>query len=185
MDPDVACTARVTAAWRAVETARAQRLFADPCAAALAGPDVLARLTALQPEIQDRASSYTSIRTRSFDDWLVSPVGSTQIVLLGAGFDTRAFRLNWPTATEIWELDQAHVLETKEQVPRGVQDNSECARHSVEADFADHASSDALLRAGFRPSVATNWLAKGLMPYLQPTSVEKVLTPALRTECCW
>ena len=79
MDPDVASTARLTAA---VETARAQRLFADPSAAAFAGTDVLAKLTSLPPEIQNRASSYTIIRTRNFDDWLLSTVGCAQMAAL-------------------------------------------------------------------------------------------------------
>ena len=175
MDPDVASTARVTAAWRAVETARAQRLFADPWAAALAGADVLTKLTSLPPEVQDRASSYTIIRTRNFDDWLLSMVGCAQIVLLGAGFDTRAFRLAWPVGTQIWELDQAQVLDAKEEILKGEQTSSGCTRHSVEADFADNAWSAALLRAAFRPDMPTAWLAEGLLPYLQPASVESLL----------
>jgi O-methyltransferase involved in polyketide biosynthesis len=70
VDSDLASTARVTAAWRALEIARADPLFHDPWAAVLAGPDLLARLTAQPPDIQDRASNYTLIRTRVFDNWL-------------------------------------------------------------------------------------------------------------------
>ncbi len=66
MDSDVASTARVTAALRAGETARANALFQDPWAAALAGPDLLATFAAQPPDIQDRASSYTIIRTRVY-----------------------------------------------------------------------------------------------------------------------
>ncbi len=116
VDSDIASTARVTAALRAVETARANALFQDPWAAALAGPDLLATFAAQPPDIQDRASSYTIIRTRVFDDWLLT-TGCPQIVLLGAGFDTRAFRLGWPTGAQVWELDQAKVLDAKTLIP--------------------------------------------------------------------
>jgi methyltransferase (TIGR00027 family) len=52
---------------------------------------------------------------------------------------------------------------------------SGCTRHSVEADFADDAWSTALLQAAFQPHMPTAWLAEGLLPYLQPSSVETLL----------
>jgi methyltransferase (TIGR00027 family) len=70
--------------------------------------------------MQDRASMYTVIRTRVFDDWLASTMGSangvSQLVLLGAGFDSRAFRLDWPSGVRLWELDQAPLLAAKEAI---------------------------------------------------------------------
>jgi Leucine carboxyl methyltransferase len=38
------------------------------------------------------------------------------------GFDTRAFRPRWPAGAQIWELDQAKVLDSKEEVLAGVKD---------------------------------------------------------------
>jgi methyltransferase (TIGR00027 family) len=175
VDSDVASTARVTAAWRAVETAHAQPLFHDPWAAALAGPDLLATLTAQPHDIQDRASSYTVIRTRVFDDWLLSVASCPQIVFLGAGFDTRAFRLDWPADAQVWELDQATVLETKEVALEGVRTNSGCTRRAVVADLADDTWPAALRTAAFRPHVPTAWLAEGVLPYLQPPNVELLM----------
>jgi methyltransferase (TIGR00027 family) len=71
-------------------------------------------------EMRDRASMYTVIRTRVFDDWLASTMGSahgvSQFVLLGAGFDCRAFRLDRPSGVRLWELDQAPLLAAREAI---------------------------------------------------------------------
>ncbi len=42
--------------------------------------------------------------------------GVRQVVLLGAGFDTRAFRLPWPPGVRCFELDTGDVLAAKQQV---------------------------------------------------------------------
>ena len=76
MDDDVAATARTTASIRARETARPDALFRDPLAEVLAGPEAMAALQAMPEQMQDRASMYTVIRTRVFDDWLASTMGS-------------------------------------------------------------------------------------------------------------
>ena len=142
----------------------------------MAGPDLVAALTAQPPELQDRASSYTIVRTRVFDDWLLSTTGCLQLVLLGAGFDTRAFRLSWPTGTQVWELDQAQVLEAKEAALARVATDSGCARrHAVVADLAGDGWPAVLATAEFRPEVPTAWLAEGLLPYLQPEAVETLV----------
>jgi len=174
VDSDVASTARVTAALRAGETARANALFQDPWAAVLAGPDLLATFAAQPPDIQDRASSYTIIRTRVFDDWLLT-TGCPQVVLLGAGFDTRAFRLGWPTGVQVCELDHAKVLDAKETALTGVPTRSGCTRRALAADLADEEWPAALMTAEFRPEVPTAWLAEGVLPYLQPHAVETLV----------
>jgi O-methyltransferase involved in polyketide biosynthesis len=86
---DVAATARMTAAMRALETAREDALVHDPWAAALAGHDLVASFADQSSEIRERAASYTIVRTLAFNDWLRLQ-RRPQIVLLGAGFDMRA-----------------------------------------------------------------------------------------------
>ena len=108
-------TARWTAAVRNMESARSDRLFDDPYASALAGDEGMTWLAQRPPD------SVTPIilRTRYYDDYLqrVSQEEHVrQVVLLAAGLDTRAFRLAWPSGTQIFELDQAAVLQYKEQV---------------------------------------------------------------------
>jgi hypothetical protein len=96
--PSLASTAAWTAAVRALETQRPDRLFADPWANALAGETGSAWI---------RGKSADSVvpivlRTRYFDDYLKrinEQENIRQIVLLGAGLDTRAFRLDWQPGT--------------------------------------------------------------------------------------
>src|SRR6266536_639560 len=102
-------TAEVMALFRALETAQPvhSRLFHDPFAAAflpsslakaarwsavpVVGPLVLRVADALWPGARTSGVA----RTRLIDDWVSESVaaGARQVVLLGAGFDSRAWRL--------------------------------------------------------------------------------------------
>src|SRR5215470_12192356 len=126
VDSDLSATARLTAALRALESSRADPLVLDPWAAALAGGDFVASLAGQPPYVQARAASYTIVRMRVFDDWLRSVADCPQVVLLGAGFDTRAFRAAWPADTRLWELDQAEVLNRKEAILREAEAIARC-----------------------------------------------------------
>ena len=75
----VAATARTTASIRARETGRPDSLFRDPLAEILAGGEAMSALHAMPQAAQDRASMYTVIRTRVFDDWL-STTGARRTV---------------------------------------------------------------------------------------------------------
>ena len=57
-------------------------------------------------------------RTVFLDELLAeaSQRGCRQVVLLGAGFDTRAFRLSWPPGTRCFEVDTPDVLGPKDEV---------------------------------------------------------------------
>src|ERR687897_2939765 len=102
MDP-VGLTSRWMAAARARESERADRLFDDPLAATLAGPEGFTWLERLEAAAQaDGPGLYPVIRTRFFDDFLLDScriLGVRQVVLAAAGLDTRAFRLDWPSRT--------------------------------------------------------------------------------------
>src|SRR4051812_29590382 len=117
-DP-VSVTARFTAVARARESARADRLFDDPWAAALAGAEGVAFMNRIAeaahvpggPDLRD--NPYIAIRTRVLDDFMIESVAALQarqVVILAAGLDTRAFRLSWPDGTRLYELDHADVL---------------------------------------------------------------------------
>jgi methyltransferase (TIGR00027 family) len=57
---------------------------------------------------------FSVVRTRFYDEFLARAVrqsGARQIVLLAAGMDARAFRLEWPAGTRLYELDLPEVLE--------------------------------------------------------------------------
>jgi methyltransferase (TIGR00027 family) len=80
----------------------------DPLSSVLAGEN--ARREGANLHREERLP-YLAIRTRFFDDWLQRIVGPPlrQIVFLGAGMDTRAFRLPWPDSVQLWEIDCAEL----------------------------------------------------------------------------
>lgn len=113
-----------------------------------------------------------ALRTRYLDDYLTgSP--APQVVILAAGLDTRAFRLDWLPDSTVFELDRAPVLEFKQQVLDQLDAWTSCDRRPVAVDLRDDWEA-ALVEAGFDRSRPTAWLIEGLLPYL-PASAEEEL----------
>jgi methyltransferase (TIGR00027 family) len=161
----LASTARWIAAVRAHESRREDRLFHDPWAAALAGAEGEAWIARRgdSPSLQ-----VIAIRARYFDEFLERVTGERgvrQVVLLGAGFDTRAFRLSWPAGTRVFELDRREVLIEKEQALRADGARPACERHVIGADLT-RPWGDALDDEGFRRHQPSCWLLEGLLFYL-------------------
>jgi methyltransferase (TIGR00027 family) len=184
MSAPLALSARWTAAQRAQETARADRLFHDGLAAALAGEEGLAALKmseAFNPSAPDTAA-YLAVRTRFFDDFVADMVdaGLRQVVLLAAGLDSRAFRLDLPEGVSWWELDLPEVLDAKCETLAAQQAEHRCAAWAcVPADLTC-GWTDALLQAGFRPEAPSLWLVEGLLYYLEEADARRLLAEASR-----
>jgi len=174
MRTQVMGTARWIAAARARESARADRLFDDPWAAELAGCQGMQMLAAR--EAGGQQNRFLPVRTRFFDDVLAAackPAG--QVVLLGAGLDTRAWRLSLPARTTVYELDYPEVLAAKLAVLREADVATD--RRAVPADLrADWVQQ--LLAAGFDPMTATVWIAEGVLFYLTSSQVDDLLAGA-------
>lgn len=165
----VALTSLWVAAWRAAETERPDALFQDPFARELAGPEGFAVLADARAVAPIEAPTIP-VRTRFFDQRIGS---STQVVLLAAGMDARAFRLAWPAGTRLYEVDQAEVLALKQaRLGRAM---PACTRIPVPIDLADDWPAT-LGDQGFRPELPTSWLAEGLLPYLDEAMVRGLLT---------
>jgi hypothetical protein len=142
VDPSInpiAPTSRWMAAARARESERADRLFCDPLAAALAGPEGSTWLERMEVAAQaDGPALYPVIRTRFFDDFLLDScrrLGVRQVVLAAAGLDTRAFRLRWPSGTRLYEMDLLEVLNTKEDVIDRAGAKPNCERLTLGVDL--------------------------------------------------
>ena len=148
----VAATALAVAAIRAEETARADRLFADPLAAAFVAAS---GWSPSRPPGDRRAvvlRAWVVARTVFLDELLASACkgGRRQVVLVGAGLDVRAFRLTWPPGVRWFELDTADVLDIKDLVLAQQAAVAGCERVPVRCDLrADWPG--ALLAASFSP----------------------------------
>jgi methyltransferase (TIGR00027 family) len=173
-------TARWTAAARARESARSDRLFDDPWAAELSGPTGFAMLEEREPD--GVPNPFLPIRTRFFDDVVIrhrDRVG--QVVLLGAGYDTRALRLPLHATTTVFALDQPEVLGHAAAVitPARAAGADTPDWVAVPVDLAD-AWGEPLLAAGFDPLSPVLWVAEGLLFYLTHDHVRTVLSAAAR-----
>lgn len=183
MDP-VGLTSRWVAAARARESERADRLFDDPLAAALAGPEGFAWLDRMEPVTLPGVPGpglgpglYVAVRTRFFDNFLLDAswsIGSRQVVLVAAGMDARAFRLDWPSGTRLYELDRPEVFSTKNAVVARTGTRPSCARRTVEVDL-EQPWAQALRDAGYEAQEPSVWLIEGLLFYLSSTTVHTLL----------
>jgi methyltransferase (TIGR00027 family) len=121
-------------------------------------------------------ANYVAVRTRFFDTCLQDAcmAGCRQVVILGAGLDARAFRLEWPEGTRIFELDQPDVLAFKEAVIARVGARPRCHRVRVATSLDDDWLA-LLIQQGFRANEPVAWLAEGLLIYLPEHVVDLVL----------
>jgi methyltransferase (TIGR00027 family) len=124
---------------------------------------------------------YFGLRTRVYDDYLLrsADAGVRQFVLLGAGLDTRALRLGWPSGCDVFEVDRPGVLAFKHTVVDGLGARPTAALTSVGVDLCDDWAG-ALVDAGFDPSVPTAWLAEGVLLYLSSAAERRLVSAVHR-----
>jgi len=173
----VGLTARWVAANRALETEHTAPLYRDPFARELAGDagfDVLYSMrTVAGMGSFAGPDPFLTIRTKFFDDGLLSAVrdgGIDQVVILAAGMDARAFRLEWPTGVRVFEVDRDDVFTHKEDVLTRLNAAPSSDRRIVRQDLAQPWTA-ALIDAGFDPSRKAAFLAEGLLYYLDEPAV--------------
>ena len=161
-------TGKLTAAGRAVESRRADRLFEDPLAEALAGEEGFLLMEQWGLPGMPVENPTIAPRTRFWDDLVIEAVadGLGQVVLLAAGMDTRAFRLPLPAEVIVFELDQRELLEQKQAIL--VQQGAEprCHRIVVPTDLSEDGWPRALTAAGFDDAAPAVFIAEGLSWYL-------------------
>src|SRR5919112_4952445 len=168
VDP-VAQPSRWMAAARARESEHPYRLFDDPLATALAGPEGFSWLERMAPVPRFGGPAlYVVVRTRFFDDLLLYAswgAGLRQVVILAAGMDARAFRLDWPPGTRLYELDRPEVLAAKDEVIARAGARPACERRGVGADLGRASWSGALSNAGHEDQAPSGWLMEGFLFY--------------------
>lgn len=181
MPGDIGLTALLVAAARAQEASRPDSLAQDDFAqhfVRAGGVDwPVAWSSSLgRDPLWGRLGRYFGLRTRLLDDF--AP-GTPQTVLLGAGLDSRAFRLRWPSDSHVFELDRASVLDFKHRVLATLGAVPLVKRTPVEADLR-HNWSAALLGTGFAPGLPTTWIAEGPLLDL-PAAAELALIRTVNT----
>lgn len=114
-------SSRLMAGFRAMDSKRIS-LFAglDPLAQHLAGDEIMHKMTEKLPLVLDLNSTKVlhsvTMRALAFDDRVRNySTHNHQVVVLGAGMDTRPYRLDLPN-THWFEVDTDEVISLKEQI---------------------------------------------------------------------
>lgn len=186
----VGATATAVAASRALASRGADALLddklADPLVRAV-GIETFVKLIdgdlpafnapAADPAMTPQAmKEQITVRTRYFDGFFLAAAaaGIRQAVILASGLDTRAYRLPWPAATTVYEIDQPQVIDFKTRVIDDLGVTPSADRRTVRIDLRDDWPA-ALREQGFDDSVPTAWIAEGLLIYLPPEAQDRLL----------
>ncbi|MFF4136762.1 class I SAM-dependent methyltransferase [Streptomyces mirabilis] len=106
-------------------------------------------------------------RTVAIDDTVRSH-RTPQLVVLGAGLDSRAWRLSELADTDVWEVDHPASQQDKQERLAEAGTPPVVARsvRFAPVDFATDDLGSALEATGHDASVPTTWLWEGVVPYL-------------------
>ncbi len=161
---NVSDTAFWVAHYRSVETKRPDALFRDPLAGVLAGDRGRVIANAMpQPFI---SSWVIAVRTRIIDDFIRQAVdrGVDVVLNLGAGLDTRPYRMELPAFLTWIEADYPRVISYKEDLLAGETPRFKLTR--VKCDLADASQRRDVLANANAQAKKMLVLTEGVVPYL-------------------
>jgi methyltransferase (TIGR00027 family) len=184
-------TAEHNALFRALEASRPQgaRLFDDPLARVfLTWPLSLVETCARLPGLQTLVTRFidhgwpgarTSLvaRTRLIDDAIAGSLDGRieQFVILGAGFDSRPYRLRELQRMAVFEVDQPATQAAKRLALEGALGGLPKHVRFVASDFTRQDLESQLCAAGYREGTLTFFLWEGVTNYLSEGAVDATL----------
>lgn len=115
-------------------------------------------------------------RTRFIDDLIEKSAadGVEQYVILGAGYDMRAHRLDLPSSLKIFEVDQLEVQARKRAKLSADLAFKENVIY-VPVDFTYQSLTDQLLAAGFEHNKSTVFTLEGVSQYITKEAVRSTI----------
>jgi len=166
----VSDTSFMAAAYRAIETNQPNAIFHDPLASKLAGERGKKIIDSLPKQAFVGGWSVV-IRTRIIDDFIQGAIvdGVDTILNLGAGLDTRPYRMDLPESLRWIEVDYPHVIELKETRLSG--ETPRCRLDRMKLDLADVNARRPLLDEVFAQSKKVLVLTEAVTPYLSDDAV--------------
>jgi methyltransferase (TIGR00027 family) len=120
---------------------------------------------------RNRSFAYLAARTRFYDDAVVQALddGITQVVVIGAGYDSRAWRLARP-GVRFFEVDQPRTQADKQaRAPAG-------GPRYVPAELGQNSLGELLPAVGFAMEKTTVFTVEGVTMYLTEPEVTGLLT---------
>jgi methyltransferase (TIGR00027 family) len=169
----VADTAFWVAYYRAQESERQDAMFRDPLAAKLCderGKKIAESMGAISFYSEWAVLSRTVIIDR-FIDALVKD-GVDAIINLGAGLDTRPYRMDLPQDLEWIEADHSSIIDCKNNVL--ADESPKCKLTRVAVDLSDDTLRKAFLQSVVPSSKKTLIITEGVVPYLAQDNVREL-----------
>ena len=158
------------------------RVFADPLAIPILGPDAHEAIASARAEPERRGLRlFIAMRSRFAEDCAFRAIdeGTRQILVIGAGLDTFALRLEPRDGLRVFELDRpasqrdkrARLAEARIAEPAHLAFVAHDLEQDLELGLAQGAMMAALAAAGFDPRARTFALWLGVVPYLTDEAV--------------
>lgn len=170
---------------RAIETQKpeAERICDDPYARALipGGISFFLSKLVIKSGIYERlapgATAFVIGRERYIDDVLKACLdeGFEQIVLLGAGFDTRAYRIPGIDRTRVFEIDQSATQEVKLKRLKQIIDPLPAHVTFLPVDFNTQTLGERLQGSGYHEQGKTLFIWQGVTYFLTAEGVDHTL----------
>ncbi len=181
----VSRSAEGVAAIRAVEMIKpeAERIVSDPYAQSLVPTGILFSLSQwiVKSGLYDRmapgAIGFIVGRERYIDDYLETCLkeGFDQVVILGAGFDTRALRISGIERTRVFEIDQPLTQAAKLERLQKVVDPLPAYITFIPAYLNTEQLGEVLQRNGYNEQGKTLFIWQGVIYFLKPEGVDTTL----------
>jgi methyltransferase (TIGR00027 family) len=180
---DVSETALMVAMWRAAENTRPNPLYRDPLTLKLAGDRGREIIKGLPKGSTSIGQWMMAIRTRVIDDLIHQALadGVDLVLNLGAGLDTRPYRLGLPSNLYWVEVDCAKTIELKDSCLFG--EKPACELKRVSCDLADVSSRRALLASLSQKGSNALVLTEGVIPYLSEEEVGSLASDLNKYPC--
>lgn len=168
----VSDTARWVAVHRAAETERPDALFTDPFAARLAGPRGREIAASAAEAIAD--DWFLVTRTKLVDDQVTAAVatGADVVINLGAGLDTRPYRMSLPADLRWIEADLPGITAEKNALLAGTEPR--CRLQRISVDVTDTAALTTFLDAALDNTSQALVVTEGLVMYLTETDAAEL-----------
>jgi methyltransferase (TIGR00027 family) len=172
-------TAWAAAAHRAAHQVLEQGcIFADPLALRILGQDAetVARDAAQHPSRRGMRL-FIAARTRFAEDALAAALqnGVTQLVVLGAGLDTFAYRSHYAARLLIFEVDHPATQAWKRQRLADAAISTPSTLIYAPIDFERETLPEGLAAAKFDPAQQTFFTWLGVVPYLTEEAIRSTL----------
>ncbi len=174
------------AGFRAIEAEKpeADRMFYDPYARVFVPGGIMWPLSKwiIQSGLYERmapgAAAFILLRERFVDDTLEALLaeGLEQVVILGAGYDTRAYRIAGMEKTRVFEVDESATQNRKTALLRKIVDPVPGFVTFVSVNFNTESLGERLRGGGYDERAKTLFIWQGVTYFLTKEGVDNTLS---------